>query len=211
MTDTAFPPAAQHYLEQLRHEAAALPAIDRQQLLGQISEHLSESIADGLDAESVLDRLGSPRELVAAAAAEQEPPAPPWRPSPLLWLAVAGITIGTIMLLWGGGMILLTGRGRSLLPLAIPGLLLAVAGIVLLVRELRSSRGDPAAARAKRRIVRWFAVAAIAIGALALALGGLIFGVTGRGRSLLLAIPGIVLAALGIIALVRVRSGRARV
>lgn len=211
---TALPPSAQRYLEQLRHESAALPAAARQQLLGQISEHLTESIDDGSEPEAVLRRLGSARELVAAAGAEEaERALPPWRPSGLLWLALAGIVVGVLLLAMGGGTFLTTGRGRGLLWLAAPGLVLAAAGVVLLLRELRASRADPAAAAPRQRLVRWLACAAIAAGALLLILSSSMMVITGRGRSVLLAIPGILLAVVGLIALVRhtSRSGRASV
>lgn len=198
---TALPPAAQRYLEQLRHESAALPADARQQLLGQISEHLSESAADGSDVDLMLERLGSPRELVAEASAnEAVPTPPPWQPSPLLWLAVAMTVIGTIMLLWGGGVFMLSGRGRNLV-LAIPGLLLAAGGLVLVVRELRSARDDPSAALVQRRLARGLAFGAIGAGALLLILSGAMIMLTGRGRSLLIAVPGIVLAIIGVVTL----------
>ncbi|WP_206446927.1 HAAS signaling domain-containing protein [Agrococcus sp. KRD186] len=207
---TALPPAAQHYLEQLRLESAALPQVDRQQLLGQISEHLREAVDDGSEIDDVLARLGSPRELVAEAGAETLEQAPaPWRPSALLWLAVAAIVVGALMLLWGGGLMLVTGRGRGLL-LAVPGAVLAVAGVVLLVRQLRTGNDDLAAAQAKRRVARSLSIAAITAGALVLILTVAMLGLTGRGRSLLIAIPGIVLAIGGGIALLLAAPERGR-
>ncbi|SFS16535.1 Protein of unknown function [Agrococcus baldri] len=198
---TALPPAAQHYLEQLRLESARLPRADRQQLLGQISEHLGEAAGEGSEIDDVLARLGSPRELVAEAGAETAEQAPaPRRPSAMLWLAAAAIVVGALMLLWGGSLMLVTGRGRTLL-LAVPGAVLAATGVVLLVRRLRSGDDDPATAQARRRIARTLSIAAIAAGALLLILSGALVLLTGRGRSLLIAIPGIVLAIGGSIAL----------
>jgi hypothetical protein len=61
------------YLARLRRAAADLPAGARAELCDDIRAHLAESLgtdADEATAREVLDELGSPEEIVAAAAAE---------------------------------------------------------------------------------------------------------------------------------------------
>jgi hypothetical protein len=57
------------YLKQLRRAARRLPRSDRDELVGQIEEHLREALPPGAGESVVrteLDRLGSPAEIVAA-------------------------------------------------------------------------------------------------------------------------------------------------
>ena len=70
------------YLERLGRAAAGLPAADREELLEQITGHIASARADSVAAgegdgpavtRGVLDRLGPPGEVAAAAGAE--PPA----------------------------------------------------------------------------------------------------------------------------------------
>ncbi|MDT8912557.1 HAAS signaling domain-containing protein [Amycolatopsis sp. PS_44_ISF1] len=61
------------YLDRLRRAAAGLPAGRRAELIDDITAHLSELIgpdADEARARQVLDELGTPEEIAAAAAAE---------------------------------------------------------------------------------------------------------------------------------------------
>lgn len=133
MTDaTALPPTAQRYLEQLELRATVLPTAHRVQLLGQVTEHLTEALDEGDDVDAMLARLGSPSELVTAAIDEgfiDEVVAR--RPKVLLWVGIAALTLGVLLLAMGGGMILLTGRWRASL-IALPGIVLAIAGAVAL-------------------------------------------------------------------------------
>lgn len=212
MSDTAsLPPAAEHFLQQLELEAAALPASDRHELLMQIREHLGDSIDDGAPVDEVLARLGSPRELVLEAGGDAAPAAAPalapWHPGPLLWIALAGVAVGVLLLLWSGTGFALVGRGRMLLPAA-TGLLLTVAAAVVLVRGLRTRGAPEAEAVAKRRFVRGVAIGCIALGAMGLLMAGGLTMLTGRFRAVLLALPALVLALGGVAALVR--AGRER-
>lgn len=68
------------YLDRLGRSAAALPAADREELLEQITGHISSARADAVAAgegdspevvRGVLDRLGPPEEVAAAATGEQ--------------------------------------------------------------------------------------------------------------------------------------------
>lgn len=61
------------YLARLRHASADLPDGPRHELVDQITDHLAETTGDGADVatvRSVLDDLGSPEEIAAAARAE---------------------------------------------------------------------------------------------------------------------------------------------
>jgi hypothetical protein len=75
------------YLDRLGRAVAGLPAADREELLEQITGHIASARADAAAAgeedgpavtRRVLDRLGPPEEVAAAAAGEQ--PHPPRRP-----------------------------------------------------------------------------------------------------------------------------------
>ncbi|WP_143143666.1 HAAS signaling domain-containing protein [Agrococcus sp. Marseille-P2731] len=200
---TPLPLEAQRYLEQLDLEAAMLPQPRRAQLVSQIREHLHDAVEDRAEIRAVLARLGTPRELVAEAQPEVNSERPPQSRSPWpLMLAIAVLAIGVLLLLIGGTVFSMSGRGRWLV-LALPGFVFAGVGAVLLSRERRRSREDPAARSAARRAVRWLAISGLAVGVLMLALAGVLFAMTGRWRSVLFALPGILLALACAIALLR--------
>ncbi|MEW2506031.1 hypothetical protein AB0878_36830 [Amycolatopsis sp. NPDC047767] len=65
------------YLDRLRRASTRLPAATRAELLDDITAHLAETIRSGADegrARQVLDELGAPEEIAAAAAAESGTP-----------------------------------------------------------------------------------------------------------------------------------------
>ncbi|MGX2995823.1 DUF1700 domain-containing protein [Streptomyces sp. JNUCC 64] len=82
-------PLVRAYLDTLRQECAPLSAARREELLTDLSEHILTSLAgtaSDTDVRRVLDALGDPRTVAAAALAE-EPTAPttadaPARPAP---------------------------------------------------------------------------------------------------------------------------------
>ncbi|WP_413319595.1 hypothetical protein AA0Z99_03770 [Agrococcus sp. 1P02AA] len=199
----SLPTEAQRYLEQLELEAAVLPEARRAQLVGQIREHLLDALDDRAELKAVIGRLGAPRELVAEAqpggsTARPRPSRSPW---PLV-LAIAALAIGVLLLLISGTLFALSGRGRSFV-LAVPGVLVAAGGAVLLIRQRRRNREDPAASAAARRAVRGLVIVGLAAGVLLLALAGAVFVMTGRWRSILFALPGVLLAVGCGIALLR--------
>jgi uncharacterized membrane protein len=78
MTTNTLHPAAAAYLKRLRHASRRLPRDARQDLISDIEAHLHEAIeADTSEAEVliVLDRLGSPDEIVAAQLSDTATPA----------------------------------------------------------------------------------------------------------------------------------------
>ena len=98
-------PLVEDYLRHLEAVASALPAYRREELLAEIREHLAEALrqvpaGDEAAVRSVLERLGSPEEIVAAAA-DPMPPGQPFVPVPETnGLAVASLLFG---IFWLGG------------------------------------------------------------------------------------------------------------
>ena len=77
MTTTARHPLVEDYLRSLRHEAARLPESQAGELVADIDEHLEVALPEGAteaEVRNVLERLGTPAELVDAAG--PPPPAP---------------------------------------------------------------------------------------------------------------------------------------
>lgn len=75
MTTTARHPLVEEYLRTLRAEAARLPDDQAGELVADIEEHLEVAVPDGAteaEIRNVMERLGTPAELVDAAG----PPAP---------------------------------------------------------------------------------------------------------------------------------------
>lgn len=138
MTETL----VQEYLERLARAADRLPPDRRAELVEEIREHIDSAVAAGeagseAELRDLLDRLGDPEEIVAAAADDDPsnplPPAPPGRyRRPGIGLEIAAValmTLGSLIigLGWAAGAILLwTSRrwttGEKLLgTLVVPG------------------------------------------------------------------------------------------
>ncbi|MEN3358880.1 MAG: hypothetical protein V7637_2862 [Mycobacteriales bacterium] len=152
MTTGAVDPLVTDYLARLAAAAAELPPDRRAELLAEIGEHIDAARVAGAAGDeaavrTLLDRLGEPAEIVAAAT-EDGPAgpagsaaAPPHRPGPRLELAaVLMLTIGSLIpvLGWLVGVLLLWSsrrwrRGEKLLGTLVvpggPGLLLLLAGL----------------------------------------------------------------------------------
>jgi hypothetical protein len=125
------------YLTKLDRAAATLPAHRRTELLDEIREHIDAARAAGAAADeatvrTMLDRLGEPEEIVAAASDDKGPPpaTAPTRPGTGLEIAaVLLLTVGSFIPLigWAVGAILLwtsrrwTTRDKLLGTLVIPG------------------------------------------------------------------------------------------
>ena len=103
-------PLVEDYLRHLEAAASGLPAYRREELLAEIREHLAEAMrqvpaGDEAAVRSVLERLGSPEEIVAAAADPmpdgQFIPYPVPAPAPETnGLAIASLLFG---IFWLGG------------------------------------------------------------------------------------------------------------
>lgn len=120
--DTDLHPLAQAYLGRLAESARSLPRDDAAELVADISDHLREALpATPSEAEvrTVLDRLGTPQELVTAAGGPAtHPGAPPTREprfGAVEILALVGLVGAELLFVF--------------LPLAV---LLWLAGVVLL-------------------------------------------------------------------------------
>lgn len=98
-------PLAEDYLRRLEVATSVLPAYRRTELLAEIREHLAEALrqvpaGDEAAVRSVLERLGSPEEI-AAAAADPVPPGQFVRVPDTNGSAVASLLFG---IFWLGGL-----------------------------------------------------------------------------------------------------------
>ncbi|MCL8252375.1 hypothetical protein AERO_13360 [Aeromicrobium fastidiosum] len=92
------PPLARGYLDDLRSVAAERLGPQRaDELVADIGEHLEAAVADGRSVEDVIQRLGSPADIVAA---EQPAPAAPPSTAPAARLRAQEI-IALVLLLGG--------------------------------------------------------------------------------------------------------------
>lgn len=148
----------QGYLRRLERAAADLPADRRQDLLDGIREHIADARAAGAAADdaavrTLLDRLGRPEEIVAAAREDHEviDPRRHQASTTLEMVAVLMLTAGSFVLVigWLVGVVLLwTSRlwrvrekvlGTLVFPLGPGGLLLLGSGMVVGSGEVCSS------------------------------------------------------------------------
>lgn len=80
MTTETLHPVAQAYLAELQQRCLSLPPEQAAELVSDIAGHLREALAPDapeVEVRTVLDRLGSPAELVAASGAPAAVPLPP--------------------------------------------------------------------------------------------------------------------------------------
>jgi hypothetical protein len=134
-------PLAEDYLRRLHQTARVLPRNERDELVAEIRSHLDSGLrkdATEADVRNLLDELGSPDDIVAAARPER----PPTRRGPrevfalillvtglppiLGWLAGVGLLLWSPLwstrqkllgiLVWPGGYVLLLGLGTPLIP-----------------------------------------------------------------------------------------------
>lgn len=125
------------YLSRLEHAAAVLPPHRRAELLGEIRDHIDAARAAGdagdeAAARTMLDRLGDPEEIVAAAGAELPEPSGVVTTQPGTGLELAAVlllTVGSLipLVLWAVGAVLLwmsrrwTTREKLVGTLVVPG------------------------------------------------------------------------------------------
>jgi hypothetical protein len=138
MTGHTLHPLADDYLERLRDAARSLPRSRRDDLLGDIKDHLAESAPAGAseaDVRTALDRLGDPDQIVAA---EQD--GEPRRRGALEWGAIVLLLVGGVVIPFVGwivGVLLLwisrawTIRDKIWGTLVLPGGLLPAVWLVI--------------------------------------------------------------------------------
>lgn len=84
MNSTRLNPLAEDYLRRLEAAARDLPSQDREDRIMELRGHLEAGLADGAsdaDVRNLLSDLGSPEEIVAAAALESDVGPPSQRPA----------------------------------------------------------------------------------------------------------------------------------
>jgi hypothetical protein len=147
MSTSTLHPVVTAYLQRVRREGRDLPGDRLAELLVDLEEHLSVAIpadASDQDAREVLDRLGDPREIVAAERPESIGPAE--RRGTREWAAVLLLLFGFIAagVGWVVGVVLLwrsrawTTKDKLIGTFVLPGGLFAT--VLLLVLALGRSR-----------------------------------------------------------------------
>jgi hypothetical protein len=144
-------PLAVQYLKQLRAGGRALPRNSRDDLVQQIEDHLRDAIPEGAsdtDARAALDRLGTPRTIVAAEAERlgvRLPAAGGLEWSVVFLLPLGGVIIPVlgwvlaVFLLWISKV--WTVRDKLIGTLLVPGGLASVAAVALLASTTTSCSG----------------------------------------------------------------------
>lgn len=142
-------PLVDDYLRRLDAAASVLPADRREELLSEIRDHLQEALfrtpaGDPVAVRNLLERLGTPEEIVAAAAdsASDQPVAAFSQVNGLavasvvlavLWLAGAGAVFALVFGYRARGQIENSAGRQSGSGLATAGIILGWIGIVILV------------------------------------------------------------------------------
>ena len=116
MEHTVSDPLVDDYLRRLDVAAAGLPPDRREDLLGGIREHIDAAIASGevtdeASLRALLDRIGEPEEIVAAAAepGDAQPWAPPPAPTVYYRRPGMGLEIAAVLLLTLGSLLFVVG------------------------------------------------------------------------------------------------------
>jgi hypothetical protein len=169
MTNSTVNRLVDQYLTRLADAAQALPPDRRAELLSEIREHIAAAMAeaDGADEAAVrtmLDRLGQPEDIVAAAVEDDPPERPANAGHPQTRRPGVGLEIGAVVMLtlgslipiigWAVGVILLWSSGlwrrseKVMGTLIIPGgpgliLVLAPAAFALTSQTCTSTTSGP--------------------------------------------------------------------
>ena len=115
MSNQAVDRAVTDYLTRLGDLAHELPAVQREELMTAITEHITDArstgVVDEVSTRTMLDRLGDPADIVAAAAADLPPGARPLAPvdRPAGRNRGTGLEITAVVLLTAGSLIPLLG------------------------------------------------------------------------------------------------------
>jgi hypothetical protein len=151
MTTMQRDPLVDDYLRRLESAAAGLPRERRAELVGEIQAHIDAALGQGggdeVAVRNVLERLGSPEEIAAAAA----PPAAPWpergtlETAALIVLSVSFIVPGLGYLI-GAGLVVASkaweGRDKAI-GLLIPPVVVLAGAVVVVIGAANVARGEP--------------------------------------------------------------------
>jgi uncharacterized membrane protein len=146
MTTMRRDPLVDDYLRRLEAAAADLPRERRAELVGEIEEHVEAALAEAGDDEAavrnVLERLGSPEEIAAAAGVAPERGR--LESAALIVLSVSLVLPGAGYLI-GAGLVLAskawTGREKTV-GLLIPPLVVLIGAIVVLAGAASVADGE---------------------------------------------------------------------
>jgi hypothetical protein len=113
MTNSTADRLVDHYLTRLADAAQVLPPDRRTELVSEIQEHITASMSGGTGADetavrSMLDRLGDPDGIVAAAL-ELDPSEHPYPQTPQRRQPGIGLEVGAVIMLTAGSLIPLFG------------------------------------------------------------------------------------------------------
>jgi HAAS domain-containing protein len=139
MTTMRRDPLVDDYLRRLEAAASDLPRERRAELVGEIEEHVEAALAEAGDDETavrnVLERLGSPEEIAAAARPPEAAPERGWLETAALVVLSVSFLLPVAGYLIGAGLVLASkawdGREKTLGLLLPPSLVLAGALVVL--------------------------------------------------------------------------------
>jgi uncharacterized membrane protein len=146
MTTMRRDPLVDDYLRRLEAAAADLPRERRKELVAEIEEHVDAALAEAGDDETavrnVLERLGSPEEIAAAAGVAPE--RGHLETAALIVLSVSFVLPGVGYLI-GAGLVLASkawnGREKTI-GLLIPPLVVVVGALVVLGGAATAAEGD---------------------------------------------------------------------
>jgi hypothetical protein len=109
MTNSTADRLVDDYLTRLAGASQALPPDRRTELLAQIRGHIAAALSGGKDADeaavrTMLDRLGDPADIVAAAV-ENDPPEPPTVPGTQGRRPGISLEVGAVVMLTAGSLV----------------------------------------------------------------------------------------------------------
>lgn len=148
MTTMRRDPLVDDYLRRLEAAAATLPRERRAELVGEIEEHVEAALAEAGDDETavrnVLERLGTPEEIAAAARPLEAAPERGWLETAALVVLSVNFLLPVAGYLIGAGLVLASkawnGREKTL-GLLIPPIVV-LAGAMVVVGAAASAGGS---------------------------------------------------------------------
>lgn len=110
MTNSTADRLVDHYLTRLADAAQTLPPARRTELLSEIREHIDASMSGGAGTDetsvrTMLDRLGEPDDIVAAAMEIDPPERPAYPPTPQRRQQGIGLEVCAVLMLTAGSLI----------------------------------------------------------------------------------------------------------